>query len=321
MALISIIVPVYNTGRYLEKSLTSICNQSIDDIEIICIDDGSTDNSAEILKKIKNKDKRLTIITQENKGLGAARNAGIKKAKGKYIGFIDSDDTIDIDFYQKLFNAAEKTESDIVYAPFRYIFPDKTFNEEVRLGEYTSLKEKYNVLNNGGVTNKLFKRNLIQNIVFPVGKIYEDNLFLIKAVCKAKKLCIIDNCHYNYFIKENSLTTDKANKKKRDSDSLFIAKEIFAYALPKLISKEEKFELIDFVVRSFVYKNRLQNSRYVKSFANMLKDYKEAADIFIQIAKFNRLSFWDRIFSIKEYRNIRTFRILGFKIKKKIKES
>lgn len=321
MALISIVVPVYNTAPYLEKSLASICNQSIGDIDIICVNDGSTDNSAEILKAFEKKDKRIKVITQNNKGLGAARNAGIKKAKGKYIGFIDSDDTIDADFYQKLFNAAEDSGSDIAYAPFRYVFPNKTFIEEVRLGEYTSLKEKYNVLNNGGVTNKIFKRELIRDISFPVGKIYEDNLFLIKAITKAGKICTVNNTHYNYFIKENSLTTNKSNKEKRDADSLDIAGEIFSYALSGKLSKAEKFELIDFVIRSFVYKNRLKKTQYVKKFTNLLKKDKEAADIFIQIAKFNRLSFWDRIFSIKEYRHIRIFRIFGLKIKKRNKKT
>lgn len=103
MAKISIIVPVYNTEKFLEKCLNSLINQTLKDIEIICINDGSTDKSLQILEKFANKDKRIQIINQTNSGLSVARNIGIKKAKGEYIGFVDSDDWVDLNFFEQLY--------------------------------------------------------------------------------------------------------------------------------------------------------------------------------------------------------------------------
>ena len=102
MTKISVIIPVYNSEKFLKKCLDSIINQTLNDIEIICIDDGSTDKSLRILNNFADKDNRITIINQKNSGPSAARNKGIENAKGEYIGFVDSDDWIDLDFYEKL---------------------------------------------------------------------------------------------------------------------------------------------------------------------------------------------------------------------------
>ena len=110
---ISIIVPVYNVEKYLERCLDSLINQTLKDIEIICINDGSTDNSSEILKEYAKKDSRIIIINQNNQGISVARNNGMNKAKGKYIGFVDSDDWVDLDFFEKLYKAAEKHNAQI----------------------------------------------------------------------------------------------------------------------------------------------------------------------------------------------------------------
>ena len=111
---VSIIVPVYNIEKYLAKCLDSLINQTLEDIEIICVNDGSTDNSAEILNEYAQKDCRIKIINQDNAGLSAARNTGINAANGEYIGYVDSDDWIDLNFYEKLYNAAKDTDADIV---------------------------------------------------------------------------------------------------------------------------------------------------------------------------------------------------------------
>ena len=110
---VSIIVPVYNTEEYLQKCLDSLTNQTLKNIEIICVNDGSTDNSLKILQDNAIKDDRIKIINQENKKQGAARNAGMQIATGEYIGFVDSDDWVDFDFYEKLYSAAKKHNFDI----------------------------------------------------------------------------------------------------------------------------------------------------------------------------------------------------------------
>ena len=101
--MLSIIIPVYNSEKYLEECLNSVLNQTLKDIEIICVNDGSTDNSLKILENIAAQDLRVRIINQENKGQGNARNAGLEAANGDYVGFVDSDDFISPDFYEKLY--------------------------------------------------------------------------------------------------------------------------------------------------------------------------------------------------------------------------
>ena len=113
MPKVSIIIPVFNAEKYLEKCLDSLVNQTLEDIEIICIDDGSTDNSLEILKTYEQKDKRIKVLQQTNKKQGAARNYGIREAIGEYIGFVDSDDWAELDMFEKLYNKAISTDSDI----------------------------------------------------------------------------------------------------------------------------------------------------------------------------------------------------------------
>ena len=113
MPVISVIIPVYNAEKYLEKCLNSVIKQTLKDIEIICINDGSTDGSLNILQKYSEKDKRFIIIDQKNSGQSVARNKGLSVAKGEFIGFVDSDDWIDDDFYEKLYDAAIEYKADI----------------------------------------------------------------------------------------------------------------------------------------------------------------------------------------------------------------
>ena len=110
---VSVIIPVYNSKNYLNKCIESLINQTFNDIEFIFVNDGSTDNSLSILEQYSKKDSRIKIINQKNQGISQARNRGMKEAKGRYIGFIDSDDWVDLDFYQKLYSSIIETNADI----------------------------------------------------------------------------------------------------------------------------------------------------------------------------------------------------------------
>lgn len=113
MPKVSVIIPVYNTEKYLRKCLDSVCNQTLSDIEIICVNDCSPDNSLEILNEYAQKDNRIKVINfEENKGVSIARNTGIDSATGEFIGFVDADDFVDLDFYEKLYNKATETGAD-----------------------------------------------------------------------------------------------------------------------------------------------------------------------------------------------------------------
>ena len=118
MVRISVIVPVYNCEDYLEESLGSILNQTFNDIEIICIDDGSSDDSLRILKKIASSDSRIQVFAQENQGAGAVRNYGMKKASGDYVYFFDADDFLESDALEKAYSNAVRNDSDIVFFKF-----------------------------------------------------------------------------------------------------------------------------------------------------------------------------------------------------------
>ncbi len=146
MPKVSIIIPVYNVEKYLQRCLDSVVNQTLKDIEIICVNDGSTDNSAIILEEFSKKDERIKIVNQKNGGLSRARNTGLEHSNGDYIGFLDSDDWIDLDYYEKLHDAAERNNCDIAFADF---IRKNEKNHKVRLG----LKKEY-------VSAKLNTRNL-----------------------------------------------------------------------------------------------------------------------------------------------------------------
>lgn len=222
MVAVSIIVPVYNTEEYLQKCLDSLTNQTLKNIEIICVNDGSTDNSLKILQDNAIKDDRIKIINQENKKQGAARNAGMQVATGEYIGFVDSDDWVDLDFYEKLYIAAKKHNFDIALGT--NVRAKKSINKN-RLNiteekEYTTVQEKFDVniqWKNPCPTNKIYKRDLFisHNIQWSEGVYCEDKLFTIKAVYFANSIVTVPDVYYYYFDNPKSTVNSYARKHRK----------------------------------------------------------------------------------------------------------
>lgn len=203
---VSIIVPVYNVEQYLERCLDSLTNQTLQNIEIICINDGSTDNSLNILKQYIEKDKRIKIINQENRGVSVARNNGIEASQGEYIGFVDSDDYVDLDFFENLYNKAKKEDADIVETKY-YKFK-KLKNNSQKLVKRSGVYMYYNFCLN------IYRTQFIKdnNIQFPIGiKIAEDSCFELEMLLKSNKTVILDknkkSCYY-YILRKNSTTTN-----------------------------------------------------------------------------------------------------------------
>ena len=203
---VSVIIPVYNAKDYLGRCLDSVINQTLKDIEIICINDCSKDNSLEILKEYSSKDKRIKLINHKtNKGESAARNTGLDNAKGEYIAFLDNDDTIDSNFYEKLYKKATETNADIVKGEVHIIGYDGSES-------YGDLNEKIRK-NNSKLYfayfwwTAIYKASLIKdnNISFlenyPLGG---DVLFLNQAILQANKLALVDGCFYNYYRRADS---------------------------------------------------------------------------------------------------------------------
>lgn len=223
MCLISIIIPVYNVENYLEQCLDSVINQNLNDIEIICVNDGSTDNSLNILKKFASQDKRIRIISKENGGQASARNLGIQEANGKYISFVDSDDFIKNDMLTKLYEIAETYDLDIAMCKVSlYDNNSGKINNNAwyyKLGVFENCNKK--IFNHNdtheftceiSVTpyNKIYKTSLLKenNILFPEGLIFEDEKFFYDVYLRAKKVSIVDEFLYYYRVNRKGSTVD-----------------------------------------------------------------------------------------------------------------
>lgn len=216
---VSVIVPVYNVERYLENCLNTLVNQTLNDIEIICINDGSKDNSLNILRDFAAKDSRIKIIDKQNAGLSAARNDGLKAATGEYIGYVDSDDWVDFCFYEKLYNAAKRNKCDIACGNIRRCgnkiekYKVHYSAEELITDKVDKIKAvkipKYNY-----VWNKIYKREslLNLNLPFPAGRFYEDMGWSIKVVYHLNGLVTVPDCAYYYRRNEFSIVSTQSPK-------------------------------------------------------------------------------------------------------------
>ncbi|MFT3982353.1 MAG: glycosyltransferase [Lachnospiraceae bacterium] len=214
--LISIIVPVYNTEHYLDCCVASLCAQSYEKIEIILIDDGSTDMSGHLCDSYADKDSRIKVIHKENGGLSSARNAGIAAASGRYIGFVDSDDFVHRDMYRHLLQLLRKYRVDISVCRFAYVSEGADrFLEAVRgivLGVYTGQEPLWNLLsadegiNSGIICDKLFTAELFTDIRFPIGKYHEDEYVIHELFDRAAGVVYSSFPYYYYRRRDGSIT-------------------------------------------------------------------------------------------------------------------
>lgn len=230
MAKVSIIVPVYNVEKYLRKCLDSLINQTLKDIEIICVNDGSKDNSPKILEEYAKKDNRIIVINQENAGLSVARNSGIYIAKGEYIGFVDSDDWVDLDFFEKLYYSATSNDTDIAVGGIirvTGIKKKKFLNfEKETLTDNVNLKfELCDVPEKSYVWNKIYKTEKLKEIglEFEKGIFYEDCIFTPQALFYLGKIVTVPNIYYYYLRRGNS--TVKQRSEKANADSVYAHKK------------------------------------------------------------------------------------------------
>ena len=226
MPKVSVIVPVYNVEEYLEKCINSLINQTLQDIEVIFVDDGSTDESKKIIEKyIQNNPKKLKYLYKENGGLSSARNFGIPYAKGDYIAFLDSDDYIEPNMYEDMYNVAIKENSDMVECDFIWEYPNKQKYDcgEIYNGKKEAI-EKARVV----AWNKLIKREIIENtkIEFPFGLRYEDVEFFYKLVPSLNKISFVKKYFIHYIQRGNSIVNTQNSKTK---DIFKVFDNVFEY--------------------------------------------------------------------------------------------
>lgn len=225
MIKVSIIVPVYNVEKYLEKCLKSLVNQTLKDIEIIVVNDGATDNSQDIIDKFDLKYDNIIALKKTNGGLSDARNYGVGFAKGKYIGFVDSDDFVDEDMYENLYNKAILDKSDIVECNLRHTFEDF---EDIEIGEKIYEKNKILIYGRSVVWNKIYDREWLTKtgVQFPKGLIYEDVQYYLMLVPYIRKYSYIDSASIHYVQRSSSINNFSTLK---TMDILKILKNILEY--------------------------------------------------------------------------------------------
>lgn len=222
---VSVIIPVYNCEKYIEECIESLINQTLQECEFIFVNDGSKDKSEEIIKKYADKDERITLINQKNSGVSVARNVGIKKASGEYIGFVDADDYVESNYYEKLYNAAKRNQCEIVICDFKVevngkynkfnmpFIKDKVMNKEYIEDKIYPFFIREDSLN--AVWNKLYKSSIINNnkIEFPIElDLGEDGLFNVRAFTYCSRCFFMDYSGYFYRDVDGSATRNVIEK-------------------------------------------------------------------------------------------------------------
>ena len=219
MVEISVIIPVYNAEKYLRECLDSVCSQTFKDLEIICVDDGSTDSTSDILKEYRKNDSRIEIITQENRGAGASRNAALRHASGEYVYFMDSDDYLDLDAFERL-EPYLSEKFDFVMFKIRNFIAEtgEIIDDDYYSMPYLRNRVGDNPFRYDDVSDfaldlcvcppgNLFRREFISDITFPEGLLFEDNVFFTHALFKAERICFFDEFLYNRRKRSDSTTS------------------------------------------------------------------------------------------------------------------
>lgn len=229
MPKISIIVPIYNVEQYLRKCIYSLINQTYKNLEIILINDGSSDNSGLICDEYAKKDDRIKVIHKENEGVSVARNIGLDIATGEYIFFIDSDDYLNTNAILILFDNLKKYDADISMCEYirvyDYNYKEKTIKEDIKIykniealeklyNDTFTFHENYGLFISPG--SKLYKKKLFENIRYPIGKFYEDGATIYKVLYNAKKIVHTNLILYYYYQRQGSTSRKKIDKTRLD---------------------------------------------------------------------------------------------------------
>jgi len=288
---ISIVIPAYNAEKYLSQCLDSIINQTLKDIEIICVNDGSTDRTGAILDRYKLMDDRIIVIHRENGGLSVARNTGIEAANGEYLGFVDSDDFVDEEMFESLYNSACRYDSDVVISNF-HLFMDDTkkicpYRDIVRMyhleceGSFNA-KANTDIVKFIGAWDKLYRRSFIEQhkLRNPVNRIYEDALFTFQTLVLADRVSVVSNPLYYYRKNVNGAITDKEVKNdKYKNDFLLNLKDIRTF-----LEQQNSYPLFAKAFLQFAFEfalfhqNNITSKRFFKEFFNAMREITQVSD-------------------------------------------
>ena len=291
--LISVILPVYNVEPYLERSLGSVVSQTYKNLEIILVDDGSTDNSGDICDRYSMKDSRIRTFHISHRGLGAARNYGFEESHGKYILYVDSDDRIGKDFVEILYDRMHKTDADFVESRLLksasgYLFKPKN-RKKIESKAPMSGPEymKYVLTGDAAVSScgKLFKRELLEKVESVPGRLFEDRAIICKLVHYSSRIVLEDDAVYYYYMRRPKSITSTFSKKAA-ADSIWAFKTFSEDCIRYYPEYSEKAEMVFKSVYLFVWKKLAEiiPLRYLL-FPALLKDNNKSAYILLRKTK------------------------------------
>lgn len=231
---ISVIVPVYNVELYLRKCLNSLVNQSLEQMEILVVNDGSNDGSQKILDEYTDKyPEKVISFVKENGGQASARNLALQHAKGEFVGFVDGDDWVDCKMFESMYEKAIEEDADIIICNTVDQFDDhEVFHRQSDVGKLRKC---------GSVCNKIFRRNLIGEVRFPTGLWYEDLCFGVKLLLSTEKIAYCEDHFYHAVVRQGS--TMNNNNARKNLDMLLIMDEIIEFTKDKGIYEELNYDL------------------------------------------------------------------------------
>lgn len=308
-SLISVIVPIYNAEQYLEKCIDSIINQTYTNFEIILVNDGSTDNSGSICDEYAKKDSRIRVIHKENGGLSSARNVGLDNANGEYVSFVDSDDWIEQDMLETLYNSCEENNAEISCGGRYDVYPKSTIvglcpkNSEC-ISRIEMIKKLFaSVECDCSVCDKLFKRSLFNEIRFPIGQINEDEAIFYNLLGGATCIALVNKPLYNYFHRASSISTsDFTERKLIYMENAIKIKNLVIEKYPELRYEAEVF----YATKLFWFLTMIDESSKGarKKFKSIFKEkLKELSKIKHYLSKVNKIKYY--LLKTRTYRPIK----------------
>ena len=296
---VSVVVPVYNAEKFIEETAEMLLKQTFSDIEIIFVNDGSTDSSGEICDRISKQDKRVRVLHLKNSGVCAARNAGVKAAQGEYITFCDSDDIISENLIEVLYKIATENGCDMAAVKYSTVFPDGKVKNAESTGAVTKYENNSEAVKAffenkiySAVYTKLVSRELASKISFETGrKINEDRMYVFDALRNAKSVCCKDECLYQYIRRD--VSSSNGSFQKKHFDCVYFAKkmeEITKKDFPKILSYAKSNSMhtyFDMLKMMCIY--------------NAEKEYKEEFDEYVKILRNQKLAFAKKYFTKNDF--------------------
>lgn len=301
---VSIIIPVYNVKNFLKKCIDSVLGQTYTNIEVILVDDGSSDGSSDICDWYASNNMNVTVIHQKNMGLSSARNVGIRKSHGSYICFVDSDDYVSTDYVERLYDTCISNDAEIACCAKKIVMTKKQYvvNDDSDFCVKNSEALRRMFLFEGidtSACDKLFKKELFDSVSFPVNHFYEDMGTIYKLLIKSKKVAHANFVGYYYVMRDKSISNAAFSLKQLDA--LHFAKEAFAETIklfPRLYDEGESFYLMNLLNVLVKIKNSSNYSKFRGVFIDLKTEYKNN---FSRLLKNKALSAKKKIMGVLVY--------------------